>query len=270
MSRWPLTRSMRGPRPGGVAGGRAARAGEGHPAGQRLSVHGELPADVVGQRGQRLGGLGHVGVVADVGDARSLRVEPLGLCADDGLVEPAGAALEERAVLVDEGVVADVVPAVRVAVIPAYREHDRRRLLGRVVVERDGVVHVDSPHAAVLGSRTRRAPVGAPVLAGDVRGRWWPVRHVRSRRHARTGFTPRSTKCSSQAAHTPAQAVLHGAGRPTQIGSEPATRPSPRHRSGLCSEWAARWAQRLQRPRRRTRSSTSGSAAPLASAGRRG
>ena len=107
-------------------------------------------------------------VIADVRDPRRLRVEPLRVSPDHRLVEPAGAALVERAVLVDECVVADVVPAIRVAVVAADREHDLRRLLRRVVVERDRVMHLDRLHRSVVRRRARNAAGSSPVLTRDV------------------------------------------------------------------------------------------------------
>ena len=64
--------------------------------------------------------------VAEAGDAGRGAVPALRLRADDGLVDPARTALEDLAVLVDEEVVADVVPAVAVAVVAGDAEHDRR------------------------------------------------------------------------------------------------------------------------------------------------
>src|SRR5829696_5463919 len=117
-----------------VAARRPARARERDRSRQRLAVYAELPADV-GRRGrERLRARPDRGVVADVRDAGRLRVEALRVGADHGLVEPAGAALVDRAVFVDEGVVADVVPAVGVAVVAADGQHDLRRLRRRVVI----------------------------------------------------------------------------------------------------------------------------------------
>ena len=106
----------------------------------------------------------------DAGDPGRDGVVALGLGADHGLVDAAGAALEDLAVLVDEEVVADVVPAVGVAVVAGDPEHDPGRLLGRVVVGADRVVHERGLDLAVLGRRARRHAVAAPLGAGDDRG----------------------------------------------------------------------------------------------------
>ena len=67
---------------------------------------------------------------AEARDARRLGVVALRLRADHGLVDAAGPALEDVAVPVDEEVVADVVPAVRVAVVAADAAHDRGESAG--------------------------------------------------------------------------------------------------------------------------------------------
>ena len=81
-----------------------------------------------------------------------------------------------------------------------------------------------------------------------------------ARARGRAGRTPRSTKWSRRPGTCRLSRYCTAPARPTQIGSEPAARRSPRPRSGLWSECAWRCAQRLQRPRRRTRSSMSGAA----------
>ena len=83
----------------------------------------------------------------------------------------ARAALEDLAVLVDEEVVADVVPAVVVAVVARDAEHDRRRVGGCVAVRRRRVVDERDLHLAVVRRVARRHRGGAPRLAGDDRGR---------------------------------------------------------------------------------------------------
>ena len=171
-------------------------------------MHGELPADVARHRGERLRGLRQGGVVADVRDPRRDRVEALRLRSDHGLVETAGPALVERAVLVDERVVADVVPAVRVAVVAAHGEDDPGCLLGRVVVQRDGVVHVHGAHLAVAGRGARRAAGRTPFGARDVGGR----EGLRGARPGPGGLDAHVHEVQAQARHTPAQLVLDGAG----------------------------------------------------------
>ena len=181
--------------------------------------------------------------------ARRLRVESLRVRADHGLVEPAGAALVDRAVLVDERVVADVVPAVRVAVVAADREHDLRRLLRRVVVQRDRVVHLHRLHRCRSSGAARGTQLdGAPVLARDVRERgrswlWaaWTLVAALPDRH----------EVQPQPRHAPVEPVLdrRAPGRP---------RPG-RSRRARARPGAASAPSRLSR---RTRSSTSGVARP--------
>ena len=69
-------------------------------------------------------------VVADHCDPDRAGVEPFGVRADHVLVDAAVAALEHLPVLVDEKVVADVVPAVALHVVDLDPAHDRRRLRG--------------------------------------------------------------------------------------------------------------------------------------------
>ena len=108
-------------------------------------------------------------VVADQGDPGRAVVETERVGADDRLVDPAVAALEDLAVLVDEEVVADVVPAVALHVVDVVPAHDRRRLGRRVVVRVDGVVDQDEAERGRVDG-TLVAPdrlVGAPRLPRD-------------------------------------------------------------------------------------------------------
>ncbi len=108
---------------------------------------------------------------AELRDPGRGSVVALRLGADDGLVDATGTALEDLPVAVDEEVVADVAPAVLVAVIAADRQHDGGAVLRRVGVRVDGVVHEADLHLAVGRRRARPALVGAPRLARDDRGR---------------------------------------------------------------------------------------------------
>ena len=103
------------------------------------------------------------------GHAGRVAVVALGLRADhDRLVDAAGPALEDLAVLVDEEVVADVVPAVRVPVVLRDPEHDRRGVGGRVVVRGDRVVDEGDPDVAVGRQRARWDLRSGPGRARDV------------------------------------------------------------------------------------------------------
>ena len=262
-----------------VAAGRAARAGQGDLAQERLSVYLELPADVARERVERLGGRLGARMVGDARDAGRDRVEALRVGAEHGLVEPAGAALVEHAVLVDQRVVADVVPAVRVAMEAADREDDRRPLLRGVVVERDGVVDVDRADAAVAGRGARRALARAPLAARDevgfrVLGRPGP------RTRARLGeLAGHVDEMQPQSRHSPAEAVLDriGAAHPERVGRPPralagpgvgsvvgvrlqglpaapaATRPADPHRYGRSRAPTPAQADQIEAPRGRQR-----------------
>ncbi len=83
---------------------------------------------------------GRRAVLAEHCDPDRAGVEALRVGADDCLVDPPVAALEDLPVLVDEEVVADVVPAVPLHVVQLDPAHDRGRLGRRVVVRAGGVV----------------------------------------------------------------------------------------------------------------------------------
>ena len=160
----PLQRHRRARR---IAVGRAARRGD-----RDLALHGhavqrELPADQAGERVQRGLRARDLRVGAEHRDPGRDAVVALRLGADDGRVDAAGAALEDLAVLVDEEVVAEVVPAVGVAVVAGDPEHDPRRVLGVVGVGRHRVVHERDLDRAVVGGRARRDGVAAPLGPGD-------------------------------------------------------------------------------------------------------
>ena len=132
----------------------------------------EAPRDQRDERRAR--GVGEAGglAVADVGDPDAARVEAEGLRSDDVARDPAVAALPDLAEAVDEIVVADVVPAVRLHVVGVDRAEDRGHLARGVVVRRVGVVHEDHVHRGrVERVRPAHALVGAPLGAGvDDRG----------------------------------------------------------------------------------------------------
>src|SRR4051794_5860511 len=153
--------------PGRVAVGLAAGGRDGDLALDRGAVDRELPGDELGHRLQR--GLGLAGGVegADVGHAGGDRVVALRLGADHRLVDAAGAALEDLAVLVDEEVVADVVPAVGVAVVLRDAEDDPGGVLRPVAVRAHRVVDEGHLHVAVARRGARRHGGRAPRGARD-------------------------------------------------------------------------------------------------------
>ncbi len=147
----------------------AARRRDGDRALGGHAVQRQLPAEQSRGGGHGLGGDAGRGVRAEEGDAGRHRVVALRLRPDDRLVDAARTALEHLAVAVDEEVVADVVPAVRVAVVLGDAEHDRRRIARAVLVDGRGVVdegELDGAVARVAAGRHRGCP---PRVAGDDR-----------------------------------------------------------------------------------------------------
>ena len=111
-------------------------------------------------------------VDADDRDADAARVEAPGVGADHVLRDAPAAAFEDAAVLVDEEVVADVVPPVAEHVVALDAADDRRGLRGRVAVRPGGVV--DDREAEAGGDRGRPPDdrlVGAPAGAAHDRRR---------------------------------------------------------------------------------------------------
>ena len=187
-------------------------------------------------------------------------VPALRLRADDGLVDAARAALEHLAVLVDEEVVADVVPAVGVAVVARDAEHDRGGVLRAVVVGRDRVVDEGELYLAVAGGRARGHGVAAPFGARDDHGRPG-LGGARAAGRAPAAATPR---------RAPARRATAAVGR---VRTKRTRRPRalPRSRS-----WKLVGGARPRRlgaggraRRRRARGRRAGAAAPSASSRRR-
>ena len=131
---------------------------------------GELPADQAGDRLHRRVVERDARERPERGDARAVAVEALRLRADHRLVDPAGAALEDRPVAIDQEVVPDVVPAVGVPVVAAIP----RTIPG----ESCGAYSIAPPCDARTPSARRRSRAcraaercRAPAGAGDDRGR---------------------------------------------------------------------------------------------------
>ena len=264
----------------------------------------QLPADQPRQRLHRGLVERQVGERAETRDPGRVAVVALGLGADHGGLDAARAALEDHAVAVDEEVVADVVPAVGVAVVARDAEDDRSRLLGRVVDGADGVVHERDLHVAVAGAAARWHAVAAPARARDDRGR---ARLACGRaRPARRRVGERAHEARLQAAGAAAQPQLELVGaagedgvgavavagvvvrqrrpaRPAPAvraradlrlrGGRPSaqTRPSRSKRRGAGSTWscASRRRRRARRACRCASSNSAGSSAARAGEGRR-
>ena len=100
----------------------------------------EPPREQLHERRARRRGHRRRPVDPDQRDADRAGVEPLRVRADDVPLDPAEPALEHLAVLVDEEVVAEVVPAVPLHVVGLDPADDGRRLLSRIRVDAGGVV----------------------------------------------------------------------------------------------------------------------------------
>ena len=137
---------------------------------ERIDVrHVQAPGEEPDQRGaSRRCDRGRV-VRPDQRDADRALVEPLRVRPDDVPVDTAPPAFEDLAVLVDEEVVADVVPAVREHVVALDPAHDRGRLRAAVRVRAGRVV--DDREAQRVGVGGLLAPtnllVRAPARPGD-------------------------------------------------------------------------------------------------------
>ena len=149
----------------------------------RNAVQRELPADQPRQRLHRGLVERDVGERPEAGDAGGVAVVALRLGADDRRLDPARAALEDRAVAVDEEVVTDVVPAVGVAVVAGDAEHDAGRILGRVVDRRPR-----------CGGRTRPAPGRSSAGCAAVPAR--PPQPARVDHRGRAGRRPGRGPCA--------------------------------------------------------------------------
>ncbi len=126
------------------------------------------PCEQLAERALRFGRRRLPRVRADDGDADRAGVEALRVRADDVALHPAAAALEHLAVPVDEEVVADVVPAVRLHVVELDPAHDRRRLLGPVAARAGCVVDDgEAQHRCVARRRPHDLLVGPPAASRD-------------------------------------------------------------------------------------------------------
>ena len=193
----------------------------------------EPPGEQAGERVSRRAGHCERAVFAEHRDSDRAGVEALRVRADDVLVDPAAATLEDLAEPVDEKVVADVVPAVSLDVVDLDRLHDRRRL-SRVVAVRACCVMDDRDSErrrdGGLGADDRL--VGLPAGAGHDR------RHARAlqrpRRHVR-GLAPDEVR--SQAGDGARAPILDPVGRPDppRVPEPPTLRARPlgRPRVGL-------------------------------------
>ena len=157
-------RAQRDLRPRGVL-----RVAAGHHLRRRARVdvrQVEPPGDQRDERRARGVGQRRALAVADVGDADAARVEAERLGPDHVARDAAVAALPDLPEAIDEVVVANVVPAVRLHVVGVDRAQDRRHLGLGVVVRRVRVVHEDHVHGAgVQRVRPSQALVCAPLGA---------------------------------------------------------------------------------------------------------
>ena len=143
--------------------GRHRRGALGIESGQAESPTEELADGVDGFLRGILGG-----VVAHHGNADGVLVESACVCALNCLVEATGTTFEDLAVLVDEGVVADIAPAQRLRVVRVDSADDFGRFGLGVIVATCGVVHGGTTDEVVVrrcGATNRL--VGTPLRAGD-------------------------------------------------------------------------------------------------------
>ena len=142
----------------------------------------EPPGDQRDERGACGGRDRGRAVVADHRDSDRAGVEPLRVRADHRPGHAAVAAFEDLAVLVDEEVVADVVPTVPLHMVELDRLHDRGRLRLRVRVRSRRVVddrEVD--RVRVVGRRATNRLVRVPAGPRDDRRRACQVGPLRGR-----------------------------------------------------------------------------------------
>ena len=227
-------------RPARVAVARAAAGLERDLAEHGRAVQRQLPADQPRQRLHRGRVERQVGERAQAGDAGRVAVVALRLGTDDRGLDAARAALEDHPVAVDEEVVADVVPAVGVAVVARDALDDPGRFLGRVVDGGDRVVHERHLHVAVAGTAARRDAVGAPAGARDDRGRARLAGAARARRAGAWGRA--RTKRAFRPRTPPRRRSWNSSALPVKTGSVRSRSPA-----WLCGSGV----QRVQRPRSR-------------------
>ena len=195
------------------------------------AVQRELPRQQALERCPGGGGDAHVDEAAQHGHAGRDQVVAARLRAHDGLIDASRAGLEDAPEEVDHEVVADVVPAVHIAMEGVDRAQHRRHLAGAVAVGVLGVVHERHPHRAIVGGDPRTGDSPGPRPASDDR------RLARSRRKqgaergsaaacasgpassaSRRAPPPRAhvDELQAHAAERPARAQLHrGASRPS-------------------------------------------------------
>src|SRR2546427_1001834 len=136
------------------------------------------------------------------------------MCADDGFVDASVTALEDLPVLVDEKVVADVVPAVALHVVHLDPAHDCGGLRGGIRVRAGRVMDERKLEGGcVAGRRTPDRLVRTPGLAVDQR--WGAGQRNPPQRNPYFGT---ADEIGPQAGDTSAQPVLDPIGRSGPVG----------------------------------------------------
>ena len=193
----------------------------------------ESPGEQIGKRRPRDLRRRARAVATEHCDPDGAGVEPFRVRADDGLVDTAVPAFEDLPVLVDEKVVADVVPAVALHVVDLDPPHDRRGLRSGVGVRAGGVVHERELHARRIARR--RAPdclVRTPDLAREHQAASRPSRP------AAAGSAPQGYERSTRGDGRHGRAACTGSHRPhrssrdCRCASRPPRAPPPFRRSG--------------------------------------
>ena len=144
-----------------------------------VEAPGEEPGQGVGGRQRR----GRIDIGPEDRNADGAAVEPERVCSDHVPVDAAVPTLVDGAEPIDQKVVADVVPAVRLDVVELDRANDGRRFGLCVVVRAGGVMDDGESHVVrILGRALPNRLVRVPLRAGDDR------RHRRTCRDAHHGF----------------------------------------------------------------------------------
>ena len=187
----------------------------------------EAPRQKIGKcgagHGRRCGGT----VRPEHGNADRAGVEAFRVRSDHGLVDAAVATLEHLPVLVDEKVVADVVPAVALHVVDLDAAHDRGGLRSGVrVVPAVWWTSANCTLGGVARRRTANRLVRTPGLAVDQRRRAGHRDSAQRNADLRT-----ANEVGAQPLDAAAQAVLDSIGRagPVRVAETPAAPLASRH-----------------------------------------
>src|SRR6266550_5241632 len=182
----------------------------------------EAPGQQIRECRARDGGWSARAVRPDHGNTDRAGVEPFGVCADDWFVDASVTALEDLSELVDEKVVADVVPTVALHVVDLDPTYDRRRLRRGVRVTAGRVMDEGKLEGACVARWcTSDRLVRTPGLAVDQQ--WGAGQRNPPQRNPYFGA---ADEVGPEPGDTPVQPVLDPVGRscPVRIAHTPAAR----------------------------------------------